>query len=180
MRRVRKILSVFAITICGLVVVLQLPAAAKTAKTVISGSDIKSHSISGSKLKNNTLTGKQIKESTLGVVPKAKSLPALVWHPLTLENGWENSNLATDSVPAYAVDAQGIVHLRGAIEGGTDNGVAFTLPTSLDPTYGISVTAIEYDAYTGYLGVETNGDVYVVDSPEGPSGPLYTSLDGIT
>jgi hypothetical protein len=149
---------------------------------VISGSDIKSHSISGSKLKSNTLTGKQIKESTLGVVPEAKTLPALVWHPLTLQNGWVNYwSGYSDSVPAYAVDAQGIVHLRGAIHDGTINSVAFALPTSLDPTYGLNLTADENAGTTGRIQISTIGDVYIEDDPaDSGSGTAFTSLDGIT
>ena len=65
------------------------------------------------------MTGKQIAESTLGHVPfatkagTAAKLRPLAWHGLSLANSW--SALVGDRAPAYAVDAEGIVHLRGAL-----------------------------------------------------------------
>jgi hypothetical protein len=107
----------------ALVIGLEAPAAAHQI----------AHKISGSQLKPNTVTGKQIKESTLGTVPRAtraRTLPALVWHPITtFENDWDNFQNGT-YLAAYAVDAQGIVRLRGAIIGGTQE-AAFKLPKKL-------------------------------------------------
>jgi hypothetical protein len=101
--------------------------------------------INGKQLKANTVTGKQIKESTLGTVPHAKlatSLPPLVWHPLTLINGWTTYNAAAHR-PAYAIDAQGIVHLEGVIMGGpnpaNDQVAAFVLPPAASPRTGSTI-----------------------------------------
>jgi hypothetical protein len=127
----------------GLVVGLALPAAAHEASSLINGKSIAVRSLPGDRLKNNTLTGKQIKESTLGTVPKAKHLPALVWHRLTLKNGWVSGSIATPGyrAPAYAVDAQGLVHFRGTMAGGNAGTVAFTLPKALRPKKGLFISS---------------------------------------
>jgi hypothetical protein len=80
----------------GLVVGLAVPAAAREAGHLINGRSIAVQSIPGNRLMVNSLTGRQIKESTLGTVPTAtlaataSKLPPLKWHPVTLENGWQN------------------------------------------------------------------------------------------
>jgi hypothetical protein len=70
--------------------------AAREAGHLINGRSIAVQSIPGNRLMVNSLTGRQIKESTLGTVPTAtlaataSKLPPLKWHPVTLENGWQN------------------------------------------------------------------------------------------
>lgn len=125
----------------ALVIGLEAPAMAhqvNVAAHKISGSSIKEHSIKGNRLKSNTLTGKQIKESTLHIVPTAKraeTLPALKWHTIThFLNGWKRDTGDTGTLSvAYAVDAQGVVHLRGTITGGTAGQDAFALPAAVAP-----------------------------------------------
>jgi hypothetical protein len=123
----------------GLVVGLAVPAAARETGHLINGNSIKVHSIAGDRLKANTLTGAQIKESTLGAVPRAtvavtaSKLPPLVWHTITtFENGWSDYNFESHPA-AWAVDAQGIVHLRGVVFGGALNDPAFALPLAVAP-----------------------------------------------
>jgi hypothetical protein len=102
-----------------------------------------------------------------------------------MKNGW--ASVSSSSRPAaYAVDAQGIVHLRGAITGGADGAtdtVAFTLPAKAAPPAGDDV----------YLPVATAGGeigyIIVINRavfPEGASVPAqnavkaFASLEGIT
>lgn len=125
----------------ALVIGLEAPAMAHQVKVAahrVSGSTIKKHSIAGNRLKHNTLTGTQIKESTLGTVPRATTatkLPPLKWHPIThFLNGWKRDTGDTGTLSvAYAVDAQGVVHLRGTITGGTAGTDAFALPAAVAP-----------------------------------------------
>jgi hypothetical protein len=142
------------------------------------------HKISGSELKANSVTGKQVKESTLGVVPEATSLPPLKWHKLVMQHGWESAQGYRRA--AYAVDAQGIVHFRGAIDGGTHgvtDTVAFTLPANAAPpashdmTLPVWVAAGDVEYFT-----VIKGDFY----PEAGSGSgeiniaHFADLEGIT
>jgi hypothetical protein len=168
-----------AAAVAGLIVGLAAPSAATEAGHLINGASIKNHTISGKKLQHNTVTGKQINESTLGAVPaavRAKRLPALTWHPLTLEQGWVGS-------PEYAVDAQGIVHLQGNIEVLNPPGpvVAFTLPSAARPAVAIDLAADENGALTGALHIKASGDVVPEDDPDHPgSAALFTVLYGIS
>jgi hypothetical protein len=166
----------------GLVVGLAMPAAAHEAAHLINGKTIKNHTITGKKLKANTLTGTQIKESTLGTVPKAtlaSKLPPLVWHPLTLKNGWTSNSGTVFGTPSYAVSAQGIVYLKGAISGG--GGLAFTLPKSARPaaqvdlvTYGDADSAVVLYLYQ-------DGTVYPQDDADHPGSSVsFTGLTGLS
>ncbi len=167
-----KSAPMLAVAVVGLVVGLALPAAARETKLVISGSQIKP----------NTVTGKQVKESTLTTVPKATlatKLPALVWHPITtFEGSWNNVG-NTSFVAGYAVDAQGIVHLRGAITGGEENQIAFTLPAALTPSF--LKVPVECATGVGLLKIEQTGDVTVESQEETEDGGnQFTDLDGVT
>jgi hypothetical protein len=181
-------------------------AATTLKKNSVSSKQIKNSSITSSDVKNNTLTGSDIKESKLGTVPSATSataaataghagsadnathattadtastLPSLTYHPLTLINNWDNYN-SPDRIPSYAVDAQGIVHFRGAIEGGSDVN-AFTLPAAIAPGSVVWLTADEVFGTTGRIDIYPDGNVYVEDDPDDAgSGANFTSLDGIT
>jgi hypothetical protein len=172
-----------AILVVGIVIGVSSPAIAHDARSAahkISGSSIKTHSIAGNRLKSNTLTGDQIKESTLGTVPsatRASTLPALVWHPLTLLVGWANEFAAAPPV-AYAVDAQGIVHLRGSVRGvsSTATEVIFDLPVSVRPSYNVYLPVVNNGPIPGTLIVESSGDVIDGHTAE----QVFISLDGLT
>jgi hypothetical protein len=117
------------IAAAGLVVGLALPAAGHEAGHLINGKTIAKHSIAGNRLKNHTVTGTQIK--------------GLVWHRIThLQNEWTDGSIGSDGSyrsPAYAIDAQGTVHLRGVLSGGKPGFVAFTLPKAASPAPGVSL-----------------------------------------
>ncbi len=168
-----KSAPMMAVAVVGLVVGLALPAAARETKLIISGSQIKA----------NTVTGKQVKESTLATVPKATlatKLPPLVWHPLALDAPWKSVGF-TNFAAGYAVDAQGIVHLRGAITGGEENQDAFTLPADLTPSF--LKVPVQCTAGVGFLEINEDGDHAVkVESQEETEdgGNQYTDLDGVT
>jgi hypothetical protein len=180
--RSRKAVAI-ALLLGGFVLGLSGPAVARTVAHTINGSQIAKHSISGNRLKSNTVTGAQVKESTLGTVPKAtraQSLPHLVWVSLKLKNSWANYTGVNHGTPAYAVDAEGSIHLKGAISGGLSATTAFTLPAALHPSRSIDVVADESQAAAGRLLIAPNGDVQPVDGDGEPgSASSFTSLDGI-
>jgi hypothetical protein len=143
--------------------------------------------VSGSTLKANSVTGKQVKESTLHIVPKAKlalkakvaltakALPPLVWHNLTLRNDW---TLVGTVQPSYAVDAQGIVHLRGVMAGTIDT-EAFVLPVKARPHVQIALmNEISLNA-TGVLLINSDGAVYP-QTKANTGTNNYDSLDGVS
>jgi hypothetical protein len=156
-----------AVAVGALVVGLAAPAAAQQAAHVINGKSIKNHTVTAKKLKNHTLTAKQIKP--------------LVWHPITtLENGWEN--FGTHERPAaYAVDVQGITHLRGTIKGGASGTAAFTLPARAVPhSVDLNLACISDDGGRAADLVISGGSVTPRDAPGSTGVTGLTSLEGIT
>ncbi len=94
---------------------------------------------------------------------------------LTLENGWTNSPFGTRKARASLVS--GVVHLSGAIAGGTASQV-FTLPVGLRPTKLVYIQVDLCSAANGRLVIDTDGTADV--EPEGAfdAAQCFTSLDG--
>jgi hypothetical protein len=115
-----------------------------------------------------------------GTANLAKALPALVWYRLTLIDGWTDYNGGAEKrTPAYAVDAQGIVHLRGAIRQMTSGDNYFTqLPASVRPSIEIYLTVDAFNAGTARLDLSTSGQVETEDADS--DSRAFTSLDGVT
>src|SRR5579871_4238408 len=62
---------------------------------------------------------------------QATSAP-VVWHKVTLTNGWKYGGFNSLHA-AYYVDASHIVHLRGSARAGTAGKAVFTLPKGARP-----------------------------------------------
>jgi hypothetical protein len=149
--------------------------------------NVAAQKISGGDLTPNSVTGKQIKESTLATVPRAtvaSKLTAPTWHKIThFSNGWADFPAGLDIRPAaYSVDAQGIVHLRGAITGGKSEHTAFTLPASVvSHSANLYIPIDTNDHYIGMLQIMA-GDV----TPTNAQGvgideaKTYTGLEGVS
>jgi hypothetical protein len=175
----------------GLVIGLAIPAAARETGHLIDGSSIKAHTITGSKLKNNTVTGTQINESTLGTVPTARSaqtastartIPALVWHPLTFAAGWSDYDAKRPA--AYAIDAQGIVRFRGTVACASlpCSAPIFVLPAAATPELAVNELIDTVNASVSDLFIQDNGDVSALPTSGSSSEDIddYTSLDGVS
>ena len=125
---------------------------------------IATRTLSGDRLRLNTVTGKEVMD--------------LQWHPLTLLNGWVNYN-GDLRPPAWALDVQGVVHFRGAIEGGTTTRFA-RLPLSIRPAVFIYlVTNLNLSAL-GRIYIAPDGYVYAEAYNSFTDAQAFTSLDGIT
>jgi hypothetical protein len=174
-----------ALIVAVLALVLATTGTAFAASSAIGDNLIKKHSLSGNRLRAHTLTSNQINMGALGTVPKANlanHLPALTWVPLNLENGWQNYN-GDARPPSVAIDAQGIVHLRGAIRVTTQTSTEFAiLPSQFRPLGAIVwLTADMVGATTGRVYISPTGTMNVQDDPgSANSAKGFTSLDGIT
>jgi hypothetical protein len=179
-------MSMLLLAAGGLVVGLALPAAGHEAKHLISGSSIKKHSIAGNRLKANTVTGAQVKESTLGTVPAAKAaatVPALVWHALTLNSGWTDVGAPARPV-GYAIDIQGLVHLRGEVQclvPTACNIDVFTLPTVVRPDVELDFPVVTASENIGDLDISPTGDTTVIDTAGATAGEAkrLSTFDGV-
>ena len=109
----------------------------------------------------------------------ARTTPALVWHTLTLINGWKSASKSTlvTGTPAWAL-SKGVVYLRGAITQTVTGGSAVfaQLPRAASPANYVYVeTWTNHDA-PGALYVTAPG---VMEAYNGNAAAM-TSLSGIS
>jgi hypothetical protein len=108
------------------------------------------------------------------------SATPLKWTKLTLINGWTFYSAYT-RIPTAAIDADGIVHLRGAMRevSGTDP-TAFVLPGKMRPNKSVYVVTNLDNGAIGQLWIDPDGNVNA-DAP-GPFSAAqgFTSLEGVT
>jgi hypothetical protein len=128
---------------------------------------INQRTLSGNRLRLNTVTGQEVAD--------------LVWHNLTLINGWESYNEPGVRTPAWAMDAQGIVHFRGAISQAAGSNNIFTrLPVAIRPAAFVYIATDLNIAATGRIYIQPNGVVHAEATINQTSAQSFTSLDGPT
>jgi hypothetical protein len=171
----------------GVATLALITAVSGTAVAVVSAQNgdrlIAKHTLSGNRLRADTVTGNQVAESTLKTVPsanRAAHLPPLGWHNLSLLNGWTDYN-DPGREPAYAVDAQGIVHLRGAILQQAGSSANFArLPPRLRPSSEVWLATDLFDAAPGRIEIETAGFMFAEAFGSFVDAQDFTNLDGLT
>lgn len=105
----------------------------------------------------------------------ASAGPALTFSPLSLTNGWHPMGGANQTgSPAAARSADGVVYLRGSLEGGAQ-GLAFTLPAADRPAHAMYVPITTYFGTVGTLYV-ANGSGYLF----GNAATYFSSLAGVS
>jgi hypothetical protein len=106
----------------------------------------------------------------------------LKYKNLTLINGW--SGVGSSSYPpSAAIDAQGIVHLRGAVAQGIADGDTFAvLDKAFRPDKSVSLVAALAGAGLGHVTIDASGQMTVANGPGGvaTAHKLFTSLDGLS
>jgi hypothetical protein len=112
---------------------------------------------------------------------------ALNWQTLHLKNGWAGTPYGT-RLPAIAIDADGIVHLRGAMTNSVSpdcSHIPFVIPRPFRPTGGGLYEPVdEENSATGRIGIAGDGSVEI-DPPSSSRGDdtalcNFTSLEGIS
>jgi hypothetical protein len=115
-------------------------------KNAVLTAKIKKEAVTAAKVKKGSLTGTQINASTLGTVPTAQVANSLIppenWHEVGtpgepgFQNDWHNVSSSTlDETAAFFKDHDGIVHLKGLVQAGTE-AVIFQLPRGYRPRSG--------------------------------------------
>jgi hypothetical protein len=95
---------------------------------------------------------------------------------LELQNGWTHAPFSTSRAEAF-LDS-GILHLKGAVAGGTTSLIA-TLPPLLRPDVDVYLMVDLCGAKKGRLWIRPNGEVSVDSFPEPfTTAQCFTSLDG--
>jgi len=123
---------------------------------------ITQRSLSGNRLRLNTVTGKEVAN--------------LQWHNLNLINDWTTSKGAR--TPAWAVDALGVMHLRGAITAGNTTTFA-RLPESVRPSGNVYVST-NLDGAPGRIYINTAGYLQADYFDTFADAIAFTSLEGVT
>lgn len=101
---------------------------------------------------------------------------------LPLSNGWKGGSF-TGGPPAALLDSQGVVHLSGALNKGSDDTVAATLPSQDRPSHNLYLATYTFDGTPGSVEITTGGQIYPVGTPTtGTSSTAteYTSLGSIS
>lgn len=130
-------------------------------------------------LANNSVRSRHIVNGQV----KKQDVQDLRYTNLNLKNGW--SSFGGSLTPAAALDAQGVVHLRGAIAQGIADGDNFAqLPTAFRPNQDVFMPVATGNHNLGRLNVEPNGEM-TVEPDAGGTVPAdahknFTSLDGVT
>jgi len=131
-------------------------------------------SVVGGKIVNESVTGVDIKDGTIG----AADVTPLVWHNFILVNGWTNAN-GVLRPPAWAIDAQGIIHLRGAIKDGDTSAFA-RLPASVRPSVYVYVSTSLAAAKPGRIVIDPTGFLQADYDDLFQDAIDFTTLDGVT
>ena len=98
--------------------------------------------------------------------------------PLTLENGWTSTGLAS-APPAVRV-ISGIVHLEGDMYSNGINPVPFTLPASFRPAHNVAVKVALCGEDSGFLTIGPGGEATVqAEGGNWSNAQCQTSVDGV-
>jgi hypothetical protein len=130
-------------------------------------------------------TGKEGPGGKEGAPGKDATIPTLSWTPVTLENGWITYSGYYGAL-SYAKDAQGFVHLSGAINGaGKTSEVFATLPAGFRPTRGTGGAWVRAASTNGGsdphlvdILISKSGAMEVNNGPE--ANDKFVSLEGVT
>jgi hypothetical protein len=96
---------------------------------------------------------------------------------LTLNTGWTNSEYST-AAPAAALDCDGIVQFKGAMETTGTDATLFTLPANLRPASWVYVPIDLCGAAKGRLNISPTGTVSVQSETTFDKAQCFTSLEG--
>jgi hypothetical protein len=105
----------------------------------------------------------------------------LKYKNLTLIDGWGSASGAYQA--AAALDAQGIVHLRGAVAQGISSGDTFTvMPPAFRPDETVVLPIGVVAANQGQLVISSSGEATLSVEQGGPATghKLFSSLDGVS
>jgi hypothetical protein len=141
---------------------------AKTAETAKTADTAKTAGTANSANTANTANS----ANTAGTADLAKSLPALAWHTIPLQEGWIPYDVDLyGGAPTYTKDAEGFVHLEGAMDGfGATSIFAGVLPPGFRPlTGGVWVATASTngasDPQTVHMEITSEGQMFVFNAP---------------
>jgi hypothetical protein len=109
--------------------------------------------------------------------------PRLQFTNLSLINGWTGGCFGTGA-PGVAIDAQGVVHMRGGMCTTGTSARPFILALRFRPTKDLFIAVDECNITTGRIHIEPTGDVIVTSDPtrtvDSSDAQCFTSLGGVS
>jgi hypothetical protein len=118
--------------------------------------------------------------ATAATVSGHSTRSPVVWHQLTLANGWQYGGFGSLHA-AYYVDASHIVHLRGSARLGPAGKAVFILPKAARPAHAISELLYASGGAAGAITINPSGKTFVFDQTGTNSAVRdFTSFDGLS
>ena len=150
---------------------------ATTAGSAITATNAQTASMLGGKTAADFLGASAVAGGALtGTFPNPTIKP-VTWTLVTPLNSWEREVPLTGAIASYTKDAEGFVHLRGAMRRSTANGAAmFNLPAGFRPERRLWIPVFLDGGVISYVEVATNGDVIGIGNT---AAAAFTSLEGV-
>jgi hypothetical protein len=152
---------------------------------------IKKSSLSGNRLKNDSVKGAKIQESSLTKVPSAETadkatmattatIATKVTPPpfmtMTYGLGWAQDTSFTFRKAGYRVDADGFVHLQGALTRTSGTGTLMaSVPASIAPVNFAYIPVVTSSGAPGSIFISALGEIELYTG-----NPGYVSLEGVS
>jgi hypothetical protein len=119
----------------------------------------------------------------IGAVSHAPAAPAAptapVWHAIDLTGGWQDAGFNTPT-PAWWLDSNHVLHLRGDVVSGSIKAPVFTLPAGARPGKVLFLAIYGAGAVDAGLTVRPNGKAFFRDNAQGATVAQWASLDGVS
>jgi len=132
-------------------------------------------SVTSTKIVDDTITRSDIRDGAI----TGTEIPDLEWHNFNLLNEWVSANGAGLRTPAWAIDAEGTLHLRGAIKDGDTTSFA-RIPAAHRPSTTVYVTTSLAGAEPGQIVIDPTGYLQADYADTFQDAIDFTTLDGVS
>ena len=153
----------------------ELVGTADIANGAVTAPKLAADSVTTSKIVDDTITRNDIREGTI----TGAEVADLEWHNFNLLNGWVSANGVGLRTPGWAIDAEGVLHLRGAIKDGSTTAFA-RIPASYRPSTYVYVSTSLAGAEPGQIVIDPTGYLQADYAETFQDAIDFTTLDGVT
>jgi len=116
----------------------------------------------------------------IGSAGHAQPVPAApVWHAIDLTGGWQDAGFNTPT-PAWWLDSNHVLHLRGDVISGSLKAPVFTLPAGARPGKVLFLPIYGANAVDAGLTIRPTGKAFFRDDSSGAIVSQWASLDGVS
>jgi hypothetical protein len=116
----------------------------------------------------------------IGAASRGPVVPAApVWHAIDLTGGWQDAGFNTPT-PAWWLDSNHVLHLRGDVADGSLKAPVFTLPAGARPGHVLFLPIYGNQAVDAGLTIRPTGKAFFRDDAGGATVAAWASLDGVS